>query len=271
MDFVTTIVLGWVQGMTEFLPVSSTGHLVLVREIFHANDTSGGLAFDAVLHLATTAALILYFWKDLTSLVHTVLRTLGRLPVDERDTVLVKALLIGTIPAVVFGLLLEKTMDSYFRQPLLVAVVLIIGSFIFAYAEYVYAYKNVQAPLSSKTGLIIGFFQVLALIPGMSRSGITISGGLLLGLSRVESARFAFLLAIPVMLGGGIKKLLELMKSEVPVDWMLVAVGATTAFFVGLASIHFMMNFVRKYSLWPFIWYRILLAIFVIALVFSGG
>lgn len=270
MEFLMAIVLGWVQGITEFLPVSSTGHLILVREIFNVQQSSNDLAFDAVLHLATTAAVLIYFSKDISYLIHAVLRKLGRLPVDERDTAMVGALILATIPGVIGGLLLENIMDTYFRQPLLVAGVLIVGSFIFAYAEYVFAYKNLQATITPKLGFKIGLFQVLALIPGMSRSGITISGGLLLGLSRVEAARFAFLMAIPIMLGGGAKKVLELMESSTPVNWTLLMIGAGTAFVVGLGAIHFMMSFVRKYSLWPFIWYRILLAIFVIALVFFG-
>ncbi len=268
MEFLMAIVLGWVQGMTEFLPVSSTGHLILVREIFHANANADGLAFDAVLHLATTGAIVLYFAKDIGLLLHTVLRMLGRLPVDDRDKVLVTALMVGTIPAVITGLLLEDIMETLFRNPLLVAGTLIVGSMIFAYAEYVYAYGNKQAPLTVRTGFKVGLFQCLALIPGMSRSGITIAGGLMLGLTRYESARLAFLLAIPVMLGAGLKKLLELLEMSGGVNWVFVTLGAVTAFFVGLGAVHFMMNFVRRYSLWPFIWYRILLAIFVIALVF---
>lgn len=270
MEFLMVIVLGWVQGMTEFLPVSSTGHLILVREIFHANARADGLAFDAVLHLATTAAILLYFAKDIGLLMHTALRVLGRLPVDDRDKTLMTALLVGTVPAVIAGIFLEQTMETLFRNPLLVAGTLVIGSLIFAYAEYIHAYGNRQAPLTTNTGFKIGLFQCLALIPGMSRSGITIAGGLTLGLTRYESARFAFLLAIPVMLGAGAKKLLELLEIPGDINWVFITCGAFTAFFVGLAAIHFMMNFVRRYSLWPFIWYRILLAIFVVALVFFG-
>ena len=264
-------ILGWVQGITEFLPVSSTGHLILVREVFpNGVGSFDGLAFDAVLHLATTAAVILYFAKDIGLLIHAVMRMLGRLPVDERDRTLVYALAVGTVPAVIAGLLLESFMETLFRSPLLVAAVLVVGSIIFGYAEYIYAYRNERAPITVKTGWRIGLFQVLALIPGMSRSGITISGGLILGLSRMEAARFAFLLAIPVMLGAGSKKLLDLMTARESIDWLSLGVGAITAFVVGLSAIHFMMRFMRRNSLWPFIWYRILLAIFVVALVFWG-
>jgi len=268
MDFLMVAILGLVQGMTEFLPISSSGHLILVREIFGDDQITQGLAFDAVLHLATTGAILLYFSKDIGRLLQTMLRALGRLPVDARDKTLAVSLVVGTIPAVILGFFLENLMESTLRNPLIVAGALVVGSGIFAFAEYVYAYKNKQAPLTPLTGFKIGLLQCLALIPGMSRSGVTIAGGLIFGLTRYEAARFAFLLAIPVMLGAGAKKALELLTSSVQVDWALVGVGAVVSFLVGLGAIHFMMNFISKYSLWPFIWYRILLAIFVVALVF---
>lgn len=271
MEMLLAIVLGLVQGLTEFLPISSTGHLILVREIFpNAHQGGSDLAFDAVLHLATTAAIVLYFWRDLIGLLHTALRFVGRLPVDHRDMMLLKALLYGTVPAVIAGFLLEDLMENTLRSPLIVAFVLILGSAIFAYAEYMYVIRGGKGSVTPITGFKIGLFQVLALIPGMSRSGITISGGLILGLSRVEAARFAFLLALPVMLGAGSKKLIELMTTEGTTEWSPVIVGALTAFFVGLGAVHFMMNFMRTNTLWPFIWYRLLLAIFVVALVFLG-
>lgn len=270
MEILLSIVLGVVQGLTEFLPVSSTGHLILVREVFPNAHQSNGLAFDAVLHLATTAAIILYFWKDLVGLLHTALRFLGRLPVERRDMTILTSLAIGTIPAVILGLLLEDLMESAFRSPLLVALILVLGSGIFAYAEYVYAHRSTRTTLTTPTGFKIGLFQVLALIPGMSRSGITISGGLILGLSRVEATRFAFLLALPVMLGAGSKKLIELMAEDGTATMLPLVFGATTAFLVGLGAVHFMMNFMRTNTLWPFIWYRLLLAVFVVALVFLG-
>lgn len=265
-----SFILGLVQGLTEFLPVSSTGHLILVREIFEAEHASQELAFDAMLHLATTAAVILYFSKDIGLLMHAVFRILGRLPVDSRDRNLVGALVLGTIPAVILGLLLENFMEHAFRNPLLVAAVLVLGSMVFAYAEYVHTYKNVRGEITPSLGFKAGLFQSLALIPGMSRSGITIAGGLIMGLTRYEAARLSFLLAIPVMLGAGTKKLFELLEASSRVDWVGITVGSITAFFVGLAAIHFMMNFMRTNSLWPFIWYRILLAAFVVALVFFG-
>lgn len=269
MELLAALILGVIQGATEFLPISSTGHLILVRSALSLEHVNA-LAFDAILHLATALAVTVYFWRDIMLLVHTALRILGRLPVGEKDRVLLIALIVGTIPAVIIGLLLENIMATVFRAPLLVATVLIVGSMLFAYAEYVYTYKPKQVTMSPSLGLKIGLFQVLALIPGMSRSGATISGGLILGLSRYESARFAFLLAIPIMFGAGSKKLLELLISPDAAPVMMLIVGGISAFFVGLMAIHFMLSFVRNNSLWPFIWYRILLATFVILLVFFG-
>ncbi|MEM9336770.1 MAG: undecaprenyl-diphosphatase UppP [Patescibacteria group bacterium] len=269
MGLFEAVALGVVQGITEFLPISSTGHLILAREVFGTSDAHA-LAFDALLHLATAAAVILYFFKDIWLLGQTALRKLGRLPVNQRDVTLLYALAAGTVPAVILGLLLESTMETVFRDPLLVAGVLVAGSLFFIYAEWYYhnnVQNNVTTPLK---GLKIGFFQALALIPGMSRSGATIAGGMILGYSRVEAARFAFLLAVPVILGAGAKKLIELIQSPDAVPWMAVLVGAVASFITGLAAIHFMLGFVRRNTLWPFIWYRIILAGFVVFVVMFG-
>lgn len=269
MGHFEAIILGMVQGLTEFLPISSTGHLILARELFAAEDTYA-LAFDAVLHLATALAVIVYFLKDIGILINTALRKLSRLPVNRSDAILLYALLAGTIPAVVFGLALESTMETLFRSPLLVAGVLVVGSVLFMYAEWVYMHTSQTNTLDVPKGLKIGLFQSLALIPGMSRSGATIAGGMLLGFSRSEAARFAFLLAVPVILGAGAKKLLELLVQNGAVDWVSVGLGATSAFITGFFAIHFMLSFVRKHTLWPFIWYRIILAAFVTFIVVFG-
>jgi undecaprenyl-diphosphatase len=269
MDIISAIILGIVQGITEFLPISSTGHLILARSLLGIGEESG-LAFDAILHLATAFAVIVYFFDDIWGLMQAVLRKLGRMPVGEKDMTLLYALLIGTIPAVVLGLTLEGLMESVFRSPLLVAGVLVAGSVLFMYAEYKYQNSYRTGEVSVGTGFKIGLFQSLALIPGMSRSGATIAGGMLLGFTRSEAAKFAFLLAIPVILGAGMKKLIELIQSNVDVVWFPIIIGAVTAFVVGLLAIHFMLGFVRKHTLWPFIWYRIILAGFVVFIVFFG-
>lgn len=269
MSIIEAIILGVVQGVTQFLPISSTGHLVVTRTVFGVVDT-GGFAFAAVLYLAIASAIIVYFFPDLWLLTQTGLRKLGKLPVNKRDETLLYSLLIAAVPAVVLGLLLESVVQSLFTSPLLVAGVLFAGSFLLMYAEWIHQKKPRTNEINPRKGFKIGLFQTLALIPGMSQSGATIAGGMLLGLSRAESARFAFLLAVPVLLGAGFKKFIEMISSAEVVAWVPVISGSVIAFFAALFAVHFMMKFVRTHTLWPFIWYRIILASFVIFITVFG-
>jgi len=259
MELLDAIILGLVQGVTEFLPISSSGHLVLFRDWLNIGEVNA-LAFDAILHFATTLAVIVYFRSDIWRLIQTLLRKLGRLPVREKDMILLKALAIGTVPAVVFGLLLQSFITENFQSSVTVAIVLLLASFFFLYVEWRYSVAPPHGEITVKRGLFVGLFQVLALLPGMSRSGATIAGGMLLGLTRIEATRFSFLLAIPITLGVGIKMTLDLMKEEGVVAWTQIGVGAVVAFFTALLVIHFFLTFIRRYTLWPFIWYGIILA-----------
>lgn len=268
MDALNSIFFGLLQGLTEFLPVSSTGHLVLLHEFM--GEGVNDMAFDAVLQLATVLAVMIYFWRDIVVLMNAVTRKLSRLPVNEKDITLAYALIIGTIPAVFVGLLLEPYMETIFRDPILVAGVLVAGSVLFAIAEWHYQNRKREDKITIRKGLLIGLFQCLALIPGMSRSGASIAGGMLLGLSRTEAARFSFLLAVPVILGSGLKKLLDLMVAGGSTDWGAIMLAAVVAFLSGLFAIHFMLSFVRRHSLWPFIWYRVVLAGFVFFFFYFG-
>jgi undecaprenyl-diphosphatase len=262
MEWIDSIILGVVQGITEFLPVSSTGHLVLVHD-WLALDSTNALAFDAILHFATTAAVIIYFWSDLWNLLQVALRKLSRLPVNQKDITLLYALIIGTVPAVIIGLMLEDIVNIYLREPVIVAGTLFSASLFFLFAEWKYYLNPPQEEITVKKGLLIGLFQALALIPGMSRSGATIAGGMLLGLTRYEATRFSFLMAIPITLGVGIKMSLDLLKQGGVVDWVVIGVGAFVAFLTALVVIHFFLQFIRKYTLWPFVWYGIILAALV--------
>lgn len=270
MTFIDAIVLGFVQGFSEFLPVSSSGHLILVRALFGINNEQG-LAFDAVLQLASVLAVFVYFFPDVWMLTQTALRKLGRLPVNQRDETLLYAIIIGTIPAVILGLLLEKLMETTFRSPILVAGVLIAGSVFFMYAEYLYLKRPRNSEITLMNGLKVGLFQVLALVPGMSRSGATIAGGMILGLTRTDAARFSFLMAMPIIAGSGAKKLLDLIVSHEPVAWAQLAVGTLVAFITSLIAIRILLAFVKEHTLWTFIWYRIILAGFVIFVFVFGA
>jgi len=260
MGLIDAIILGLVQGITEFLPISSTGHLVIIRD-FLSIDPLNGLAFDSVLHFATTAAVMLYFRADIWNLIQVALRKLGRLPVNEKDITLLYALIIGTIPAGLLGVLFESYISEHFRTSIIVATILFLTAFFFIYAEWRYYLQPAHGELTLKKGLLIGLFQALALLPGMSRSGSTIAGGMLLGLTRYEASRFSFLLAIPVTLGAGTMMVLELLSQDSgAVNWTMVLIGSTVAFFTALLFIHFFLQFIRKYTLWPFVWYSIILS-----------
>ena len=257
-DFFYSIFLGLIQGITEFLPISSTGHLVIFRDILGLN-VSYGLAFDAVLQLATAISVLVYFRKDIEGLCKSFFK---KDKVEERK--LLKYLTIGTIPAVIFGVLLQDLMESTFRSVIVVAVTLIIGSIIMLISEKFIATKN----LGSKKSLIIGFFQSLALIPGMSRAGMTISGGYFLGLKKEFAIRFSFLLSIPIIAGSGAYKLLEIIgDTELFLQiWPQLLVGSISAFIFGILSIDFLIKFLKTHSFKGFVIYRIVLATFLLIL-----
>ena len=271
MDFVNSIILGIVQGLTEFIPVSSSGHLIIARDILGLQ-LSHSLAFDAVLQLATTLAVLVYFRKDIWGYIKTFFKIISgkSKEIEKKEKTLLYAVILGTIPAVIIGLLLEESMETIFRNPTLVAGSLIFGAVLMWWAEAVSKRKRDLGvkdddSLSTKRGFGVGFFQALALIPGFSRSGMTITGGLFLGLNRVEATRFSFLLAFPVLFGSGIKKLMDLGGSGLleSVGGPLL-VGSIVSFIVGLAAIHFLVGYLKKHTLNAFVVYRIILAVVVL-------
>ncbi len=265
MDYFSSVTLGLVQGVTEFLPISSTGHLILAREALGIN-TGSGLSVDAVLQLATALAVLIYFRRDYLRLLGTFGRTVLRKPVEVRESTLLWALLLGTLPAVVFGLLLEKKMETVFRSGTLVALSLLAGSLLFYVAERL-GKQNVA--LTLRKGIAIGFYQCLALVPGVSRSGATISGGLLLGLTREDAARFGFLLSFPITFGSGLLKLYELIKGGFTATFgPELLIGFLVSFLSGMLVIHWLLRYLRTHSLSVFIWYRVALAAVVLAIAY---
>lgn len=257
MDIFPLIALGVIQGLTEFLPVSSTGHLILFREVF-ALSTEHGLAIDAVLHLATALAVLVYFRNDILRLAQALVRWTRGKNIERDDRILILALIIGTIPAVIAGLTFEGALSGAFRTPALVAYALIAGSVLFFVAERL---AKQTGTLTVSKGFFIGLYQMVALIPGVSRSGATISGGLLLGLTREQSARFAFLLSFPVILGAGMIKFLELGSIGVlETSGGALLAGAGAAFVSGLVAIYGLLRFLKNNTLDIFIVYRLVLA-----------
>jgi undecaprenyl-diphosphatase len=254
--------LGLVQGLTEFIPVSSSGHLVLAHELFDLNEV--GLSFDVALHGGTLLALIVFFHKD-------VIRLAKSLVVKTEETRLAWFLAIATIPAVIAGVLFESQAETSFRSSILVAINLIIVAFFMLGAEK-YSQTIKKKTKLEKTSLPqaigIGFAQALAIVPGVSRSGSTITAGLFAGLDRVSATRFAFLLGIPIIAGALLKTMLSGGMSELQNETSVFAVGVVTAFVSGMFAIKFLLKYLSKHSIAVFAYYRIGLGLLVLALAF---
>jgi undecaprenyl-diphosphatase len=266
MTYFTAIILGIVEGATEFIPVSSSGHLILARSILSVND-SLGLSFDAVLQLSSTIALIIYFWKDLWKLFLVFIDLVTQGNVSDKDRILLYSIILGTIPAVIFGLLLESKMDTIFRNVTLVSVSLIAGSLLLWLGQK-FAKENNE--LSVGRGIMVGLFQCIALIPGISRSGATISGGLFSGLTKEEAVRFSFLLSVPVLFGSGLKKVFEIRHEIFSTNLgPHLLIGSLASFIVGLVSINFLIKYLKKNNLNIFVWYRVGLAILILIYFFN--
>jgi undecaprenyl-diphosphatase len=267
MTLLDGVLLGLVQGLTEFLPVSSTGHLILVRELLGLGG-AGGLAFDAALHTGTLIAVAFYFRKELRDFIKSAWRFFMRTPlsIEERD--FCGAIIWGTVPALAFGLLLKDVIDSSSRNSVVVAIGLLVGSLLMWYAEKRATSNSQLVPksLNQRIGFRIGIFQALALFPGISRSGSTISGGLLNGVSREHATRFAFILSFPILLGAGGASLISLLLDPSGMGSLtpLIA-GLITALISGLVAIHFLIRYLKTHTLSVFVWYRVAVAILILS------
>jgi len=262
MDYFQIIVLAIIQGLTEFLPVSSSGHLILVPKILGYEDQ--GLGIDAILHLGTLLAILVYFRKDLTQLAMSVIKPQHDLEMHQ----LSRNILLASLPAGIVGLFGQQWIESNLRSPQFVACNLIFWSAIFYWADQ----KSKKIPetvhdikkLSLYAVLFIGIAQSVALLPGTSRSGITICAGLFCGLSGAGAARFSFLLGSPIIFAAGIYELFSLSLNLQGNEYLVIGLGCLTSFLVGLGSIHLLLGVVKKYGLTPFVLYRVLLATLIL-------
>ena len=261
-DLVAAVILGLVQGLTEFLPVSSTAHLILVSGALGLDPDKFGLSFDVALHLGTALAVLLYFARTWVGLLRDLLARRWRMPL---------LVIVGTLPAAIAGILIEGTVSTTFRSPWWIVVGLVAGSIVFVLAERVATQRRSIGELRWADAVFMGAAQAIALLPGISRSGITISTGLLRDLTREEATRFSFLLATPVILGAGLKTLLDARKAEALFALPdIVIAGFVVSFLSGLAAVAFLIRFVRGHSLNWFVGYRLVLAALVIAAVALG-
>jgi undecaprenyl-diphosphatase len=260
------IVLALVQGITEFLPISSSGHLILVPVLTGWQDQ--GLLVDVMAHVGSLAAIIAYFWRDVLTLMGGGLDLVrGRLTNPARMVLYIAA---ATVPAVVFGLILKTTgfIDAI-RGPHIVAWNAIVFALFMLAADRLGAHRKVTADVTLWPAMAVGAAQALALIPGTSRSGVTMTAARALGFTRPEAARFSFLLGMPAIAGAGLLVLGEAVEAGEPISTGAIAVGALT-FFTSLAAIAFLMAILRRYSLLPFVIYRIVLGVVLLGLIQAG-
>jgi undecaprenyl-diphosphatase len=244
MELLQAIVLGAVQGLTEFLPISSSGHLVLIPWFFHWKDL--GQTFDVALHLGTLLALLFYFWRDWLSIIRR-----WREP-------LLWFLLIGCVPAAVFGYLFEDYFETVFRSPVIISVLVIVFGLVLYYAERRGRKVRDLSSVNLGDALFIGFAQALALMPGVSRSGITITAGLFAGMKRETAARFSFLLSMPIVAGAGVLKMRNIFQEGMPgTEAVFFIVGILTSAVFGFLTIKFLLNYLQRHSFGIFVWYRI--------------
>ncbi|MFA5976174.1 MAG: undecaprenyl-diphosphatase UppP [Elusimicrobiota bacterium] len=257
LDIPHSFALGVLQGLTEFLPVSSSAHLALFPRFFGWTDP--GLAFDVALHLGTLAGVVAYFRKELWRFVEGLLHFNDSAYEQERRTVLF--LLLATVPGALAGFLFEQKVETVFRNPKLIAIVLIVMGVALGFMDRFFAGQKRITDLSVTTAVGVGMAQALALMPGVSRSGITITVALALGFAREEAAHFSFLLSIPIIAGAGIFKSRELWLSPEKGPLVVGFLGAAVA---GLAAIAILMRYVQKHRYTPFILYRWALGTFVL-------
>jgi undecaprenyl-diphosphatase len=268
-------VLGIVQGLTELLPISSSGHLILVPwgaewTYLEENDRFNQ-TFDVALHLGTLVAVAAYFWRDIVRLVRAWLRTLGRRRIETPDERIAWFALVATIPAGVAGLLGEDLIADHLGEPWQIAILLAAGALLLAWADR-FPQEKAMGDLGLGHAVAMGFAQALALAPGVSRSGITITAGRFMGLDRDGAARFSFLLLLPTVLGAVVLKGVgDVLLGDLPDGWEgPFLVGTLAALGSGLLAIDWLLGYVRRHTYDVFVWYRLVVAALVVLAILSG-
>ena len=268
MDWLDAIVLGIVQGLTEFLPISSSAHQSIVGQLLGGVDP--GAAFTAITQLGTETAVVIYFARDIGRIIkHWALSLVGRVPRSDPDARMGWLIIIGSIPIGILGVLFEKAIDSNLRN-LWITVAMLAGfAIVIAIADRVARNEKTLDQLTWRDGILYGLFQAMALIPGVSRSGGTIAGGLFMGYTREAAARYSFLLAIPAVFLSGLFKLKDVI-AEPAEPWGQIIVATVLAFVIGLAVIHWLLRYVSKHNFTIFVIYRLVLAAVVAGLLIAG-
>ncbi|SLM95763.1 Undecaprenyl-diphosphatase [Brachybacterium faecium] len=283
MSFIEAVILGLVQALTEFLPVSSSAHVRVVGELMAPGEDPGA-AFTAIIQLGTEAAVLIYFWDDISRIIRKWFRALaGKIPHSDPDVRMGWLVIIGSIPIGVLGLLFEEQIDYSLRNLYITATMLILFGVLLAVADRIAPQRKELEKLTVRDGILFGLAQALALIPGVSRSGGTITAGLLMGYTRKAAARYAFLLAVPAVFASGLYKAAK----EVPVllttdgraaaaaagepSLMAMIVATVVAFGVGYAVIVWFMRIIENHSYLMFVIYRIVAGLALLGLLWFGA
>ncbi len=270
MDLTIAILLGVVQGLTEFLPISSSAHVQLTESLLHLNyDKASLTAFIATIQLGTEAAVLLFFWKDILRIVSAWFKT-GFSKKPTQDALMGWLVIVGSVPVVVAGLLFKKFIETDLRNLWVIASTLIIFGIILGVADSIGKRTKQIAELTPGHGLLFGLGQMLAVIPGVSRSGGTITVGLLLGYTREAAARYSFLLAIPAVLASGLYEFAGSLGDLNPSDLLATAIATVISFVVGLLVIKFFLGYLSKGSFAPFVLWRILIGAAIFTLLGAG-
>jgi len=263
MDIFQAIILALVQGLTEFLPISSSAHLILVPILTGWQDQ--GLAFDVAVHFGTLGAVVTYFRTELSAMARSWLSSLAtRNPDDE--AMLAWAVLLGTIPLGLSGLLFHDLIETYLRSPLVIATTTIVFGLLLWYADKTGAQTRCEYRLDAGRVAVIALAQVLALIPGTSRSGITITAGLMVGLDRSSAARFSFLLSVPAIAMAALYETKNLLEAAAPVDWLAIASGVAVSGISAYLCIHYFLKLLERIGMLPFVVYRLVLGVVLFAM-----
>lgn len=263
MSLLQTVILAFIQGLTEFLPISSSAHLLLVPILTHWPDQ--GLVFDVALHLGSLMAVVVYFRHDIATLWFAWWRSL-RLRTLSSEATLAWAVLLGTIPVGLAGLTFKGFIETQLRSPLVVAATLIGFGVLLGWADLKRRGERTLTGINWKDVLFIGGMQALALIPGTSRSGITMTAALMAGFNREAAARFSFLLSIPVITLASLLGAKDLAASAEPVDWLAVLVGVAVSGVSAYLCIHYFLAFIKRIGMQPFVIYRVALGFVLLIL-----
>lgn len=268
-DILRAIVLGIVQGLTEFLPISSSGHLIAVRELYDWQFTDD-LTFDVSLHLGTTIAVLVFFWREWAQMLRSsFLRLTGQRRVEASDVFDYRMLIFvaaGSVPIAIIGLAFNGWIEDEVRSPIVVGAMLIVFGLTLAFADWVGRRQRTLSDLGLRDAVLVGLAQAVSLIPGASRAGVTISAGLLLGFTREAAARFSFVLSTPAIIGAGMLTLGEAInEDELSGNLDVIIAGTIVAAVVGFFIIGMLLRFVQSHSYLPFVIYRLTVGAFLIA------